>query len=491
MRKILISCFLLLAAALLMSSATAKCAKADNSVAAAQYYQNAKTQNDNAKLTFFFSQMPKGGDIHHHYSGAIYSETYLDWAEKKGMFINTQSLTLDTLKTAPLFISIDSLKQNDQLYRSVLQTWSDLDFYNHFQIQNAPDQHFFNTFNYFGSVSNAYINSGLQQLKKRAILENIDYIETMLASPYFKEQFSFSAADLMEAAQLESDSLKLIKILDSCVNEIKRDPKYSTALQSYIDSLYSYHKGIDDSLFTMRFQTYTSRNSQPDVVFTRLFMAFNTVEKDSSGLITGVNIVGPENGLTAMRDYWLHMQMFAYLKNKFGAVKTSMHAGELSLGMVLPEDLTYHIDQAVNIAKANRIGHGVDIVYEKNAPSLLKMMKEKKIPVEINLTSNEFILGIKGSYHPINLYVASGVPVVISTDDEGVSRNNLTGEYVKLGSRYNFTYQQIKSFVYNSIIYSFLNQADKDRCIKILDKKFVEFESLIANMQVSTKKKRR
>jgi adenosine deaminase/adenosine deaminase CECR1 len=487
MKQFLISSFSLLSAALLTSAATVNNVKGNES-AAAQYYQNAKAQNDNAKLTFFFSQMPKGGDIHHHYSGAIYSETYLDWAQSKGLFINTQSFKLDTQKTAP-FISIDSLKKNDQLYRSVLQTWSDLDFYNHFQTQDAPDRHFFNTFNYFGSVSNAYINAGLRQLKKRAVLENIDYIETMLASPSYTEHFSFNAAGLMEAAQSASDSLALIKVLDSCVNVIKKDPNYSTALQSYIDSLYSYHKGIDDSLFIMRFQTYTSRNSQPDVVFTRLFMAFNAVEKDSSRLITGINIVGPENGLTAMHDYWLHMQMFSYLKNKFPSIKTSMHAGELRMGMVLPEDLTYHIDQAVNIANANRIGHGVDIVYEKNAPLLLKMMKDKKIPVEINLTSNEFILGIKGSDHPINLYVTSGVPIVISTDDEGVSRNNLTDEYVKLGGRYNFSYQQIKSFVYNSIIYSFLSQADIDRCKKILDKKFARFESLIADMRVSSKKK--
>lgn len=31
-----------------------------------------------ASLFAFFSSMPKGGDLHHHYSGSVYAETYAD-----------------------------------------------------------------------------------------------------------------------------------------------------------------------------------------------------------------------------------------------------------------------------------------------------------------------------------------------------------------------------------------------------------------------------
>ncbi len=34
-----------------------------------------------ALLTLFFTNMPKGGDLHHHYSGSIYAETYLEWVK--------------------------------------------------------------------------------------------------------------------------------------------------------------------------------------------------------------------------------------------------------------------------------------------------------------------------------------------------------------------------------------------------------------------------
>ena len=51
--------------------------------------------------------------------------------------------------------------------------------------------------------------------------------------------------------------------------------------------------------------------------------------------------------------------------------------------------------------------------------------------VEINLTSNDVILGIKDTDHPLRAYMAAHVPWALSTDDEGVSRIDLTHEYVK------------------------------------------------------------
>jgi adenosine deaminase/adenosine deaminase CECR1 len=110
-----------------------------------------------------------------------------------------------------------------------------------------------------------------------------------------------------------------------------------------------------------------------------------------------------------MKDYWLHMVMFNYCHTKFPDVKYSMHAGELTLGLVQPEDLTSHINDAVYLAGANR-GHGVDMAYESNH-ELLRYMAKNKIAIEINLVSNEFILKVKENRHPISLYRAFGFPL--------------------------------------------------------------------------------
>src|SRR6476660_6798813 len=51
-----------------------------------------------AELTMFFTQMPKGGDLHHHYSGAIYAETYVNFLDKQGYCVNKQTYRIETDK---------------------------------------------------------------------------------------------------------------------------------------------------------------------------------------------------------------------------------------------------------------------------------------------------------------------------------------------------------------------------------------------------------
>jgi len=71
----------------------------------------------------------------------------------------------------------------------------------------------------------------------------------------------------------------------------------------------------------------------------------------------------------------------------------------------------------------------VAVMYEDDANALLHEMAEKHVMVEINLTSNDVILGVKGKDHPLASYRAAHVPVALSTDDEGVSRIDITNEY--------------------------------------------------------------
>lgn len=156
-----------------------------------------------------------------------------------------------------------------------------------------------------------------------------------------------------------------------------------------------------------------------------------------------------------------------------------MHAGELTLGLVQPEELTWHIGAAVHTASAHRIGHGVDMPYEKDSYELLRHMAQKNIPIEINLVSNEFILKVKESRHPLSLYKKFGVPIVISTDDAGILRTNMTEQYVLLAKRYkDITYKEIKQFVFNSMRYNFIkNETVKEKLVKDLEERFKVFEA--------------
>src|SRR5581483_2645784 len=114
------------------------------------------------------------------------------------------------------------------------------------------------------------------------------------------------------------------------------------------------------------------------------------------------------------------------------------------------------IRQAIEIAGAQRIGHGVDVMYEDRPYDLLKTMADRHILVEINLTSNDVILGIRGKDHPLPIYRKFGVPVALATDDEGVSRSDMTHEYLRAFETYNLSYTDLKQMARQSLEHSFL-----------------------------------
>ena len=86
----------------------------------------------------------------------------------------------------------------------------------------------------------------------------------------------------------------------------------------------------------------------------------------------------------------------------------------------------------------------------------VKVMREKRVAVEVCLSSNDYILGVKDRDHPISFYIRAGVPVTINSDDEGINRSSLTMEFERAINSYDFSYRDLKQFVRNSIEYSFL-----------------------------------
>ncbi len=441
-----------------------------------------------AELSLFFTRMPKGGDLHHHYSGALYAEQYLRWVEQAGYCIDKTSyrvLTADKAIAAgregtPVSrtcMTGNEVLLNDGVMAELLQRWSSKDFANHSGIQSPPDRQFFDTFGYFSAPSNLNFNEGLLTLKRRAIAENLSYIETMfkMTEPRLDAEFD------SHIQQTALDDAALTDSLRRQLAHLEEDPTFNQSVIDYIAKVQASSAEVDDAQFTMRYQTYVLRLLAPSQVFSSMVGGFKAASQ--SPLIVGVNIVGQESNTVAMRDYRLHMKMFQFLKAHYPTVKIALHAGELALGMVPPEGLKFHIDEAVNVAGAARIGHGMDLVHETRAPALLRSLRERDIAVEVNLTSNEFILGIKGQAHPVALYRQYGVPFVLATDDAGVSRNNLSNEYVLFATRYKPDYAEIKKLSYNGLRYAFLSPAEKTRMMRQLDERFTQFEATIAIMK--------
>jgi adenosine deaminase len=95
-------------------------------------------------------------------------------------------------------------------------------------------------------------------------------------------------------------------------------------------------------------------------------------------------------------------------------------------------------------------------MYEDRPYDLLKEMAAKHVMVEINLTSNDAILGVSGKNHPFPIYRKFHVPVALSTDDEGVSRIDLTHEYVRAVESYALSYADLKQLVRTGLEHDFL-----------------------------------
>ncbi|MBK0370146.1 adenosine deaminase [Flavobacterium agrisoli] len=445
-----------------------------------------KIRTNEAQLTAFFQQMPKGGDLHHHFLGSIYAEPILERAIKEDFFLNTKTMEVSRINpNSGNWVSFSSLQKEGKLkefQQRILETWSVKD-YNGIA---ASDDLFFDAFDKYIAAVDGHFAEGLLELKQRAKAENVSYIETQLTTiPCDMDVSDLNSfnQELRKAAAKKDEKLtsELLQKLFSAL-EKRNIQKYSeTYNQNIIAKLHQDLK-IDDKQFTMRYQNFVLRFMEPVDLFKNLVIAFTSA--NSSDLIAGVNIVSPEDGQISMQDYWLHMQFFKFCHDQFPKVKYSMHAGELKLGLVQPEELTWHINAAVRTAGANRIGHGVAVAYEQNAYDLLQYMAKNTIPIEINLVSNEFILKVKNDEHPFTSYKQFGVPIVISTDDAGILRTNMTQQFVLLAKRYpEVSYADIKKYVYNSIAYSFIKDSKvKKQLQEDLDTRFKTFETLIEKL---------
>jgi hypothetical protein len=93
---------------------------------------------------------------------------------------------------------------------------------------------------------------------------------------------------------------------------------------------------------------------------------------------------------------------------------------------------------------------------ETDPIALLHEMAERNVLVEIALTSNDMILGVSGDDHPLPIYMKYGVPVALATDDEGVSRSDLTHEYLRAIESYRLSYVDLKRMARQSLEHSFL-----------------------------------
>jgi adenosine deaminase len=409
-------------------------------------------RHDPARLRSFLFDLPKGGDLHSHLSGAASTELLISLAARDALCIDTTTFVAAGGPCGAGQRPAADTATDPAFYRAVLMSWS-MEGFQPGQGESGHD-HFFATFGKFGAVTGPHRVELLADVLDRAGRQNEQYLESMLTrqgSALFalSQRVTFTEDFAAMRAQVLSGGI-MAGIAAATGAEITTDEASYRSLLGCGLPAASPGCGV-----TLRYIQQVNRNNPPNVVFTFMVSAFELSAADHRTV--ALNLVSPEEGEVSIRDYRLHMRMLDYLRGVYPTGHITLHAGELVPGLVKPEELTYHIREAVLTGHAERIGHGVDVLGEDGWPALMRTMADQHVMVEINLTSNEQILEVSGREHPFPRYRAFRVPVTLSTDDEGVSRIDLTHEYQRATTDYHLRYRDLKTLARTSLDHAFLD----------------------------------
>lgn len=397
----------------------------------------------------FLKRMPKGGDLHSHLSGAVYAESYIQWAAAKGLCVNqaTMALAQPPCDQAAGKPPASAALSNPVLYRQLIDAWS-MRFWQ-YSGQNGHD-HFFDAFGKFGGAT---FGQMLAEVSSRAARGRVSYLELMLTpdggiSSLIGLQVGWDGdfegtLNKLKSSGIDGAAAAGVKALQDAEAEKNSLLKCGTP------------QADPGCSVTIRYVSQVSRGSALGQVFAQMVTGF-ALANDPNSKVVALNLVQPEDSLLSMQNFTVQMEMLNFLRPRYPKAHITLHAGELAPGIVPPEGLSFHIRESVMKGHAERIGHGVDIMYEDDPYGLLKELARRNVMIEICLTSNETILGIRKEHHPLTIYLEYGVPVALATDDEGVARSEISREYLKAAEEHGLGYIQLKTMARTSLQHAFL-----------------------------------
>jgi hypothetical protein len=355
-------------------------------------------------LNIILKKMPKGGDLHIHMMGSVYSESLLELAIEHNLYFNEESNLFSKVKHS-CNVPAAEIEKSSHLLEQFSNAISMRDARKSSEL--GHDHFMYDCFGTIGSIADCidprtFVDIVREQVKK----ESIQYLELMVG-------------------------MSQLKAMAPHFSEMKLDELPKTRFIIEISRIQS-----DDEQFEQTIQE-----------------AFELIQANPE--ILSLNMVGPEDHPISQTHFERQIAIIDKIWQQYRSPMT-LHAGELTQKLSSPKYLNSRIQKTLMFGHCSRIGHGVSISEEEDALELLKMMRINKIAVEVCLSSNAGILGVVGEMHPISLYLSQGVPVVLASDDPAVNRANLTEQFLRAVIIQKLGYHAIKTCVRNSIQHSFL-----------------------------------
>ena len=165
--------------------------------------------------------------------------------------------------------------------------------------------------------------------------------------------------------------------------------------------------------------------------------------------VVAFDLAGAEHGYPAAA----HESAFLYARER--DLACTCHAGE--------GDGPLSVRQAVHRCGAHRIGHATRLIED---PSLTEYVNDRRIPLEICLTSN-VQTRVANTYaeHPLRRYVDLGLSVVLNTDNRLMSDTTLTDEYHHASTDAGLTPAELCAIALNGFESAFLPWAERQALV--------------------------
>ncbi|HEX7886637.1 MAG TPA: adenosine deaminase [Phenylobacterium sp.] len=400
-----------------------------------------------AELAVVLKAFPKGGELHNHLGGGTPAELLLDWAVEDRLCVDVAELAIRTSCVGDGLKPAAEVAANEALRSALIDSLTTR--HPGFRDRSGHDQ-FFTAFSRRGALPGRNGDALAETLDGLA-RQNTFYVELMV-TPQFVASRAVGArvgwrgdpaATRVALSEAGVEKLVPAVIADTDAMEARaREVMKCGAPQATAGC------GV-----TVRYLFQAMRQGPVEQTMAQLQLGVATIAADRRWV--GLQLVAPEDSPDAVNGYDLHMRIVAELTDHGRRVPVALHAGELTLKLVAPEAMSFHVRDAVEVAGARRIGHGTALPEEVGAEATAREMAAKGVLVEVNLISNSVILGVKPEDHPYAWFRKMGVPVSLSTDDSGISRSELSGDYA-YAVRNGATYADLKTAARNAVAYGFL-----------------------------------
>lgn len=400
-----------------------------------------KKIKDECQLEQLMTVFPKGADLHRHASGSVRTETIIQLGLSGNYCIDPlthQASKLTKYGCEKGAIPFKTYLKNPNHHKELVQAWS-MEGFNESDKEDGKT-HFFKTFDKFEVILMNDWPEGMADIALQAHQNHIQYLELMLQAVGIKPL----AKDVGDTTDVEH------VLKNKAVQNYIRD---NVAFFSQLNAKTELYTLPDAKSVKLAWILEVRRNHPFKQVALDAIEAFAIANEVPS--IVAINMVEAEYGKYAEKDFLQQMELMASLHEQFPNVALVIHAGEIPKNVVKNTKVP-HVLTTLNLLHPVRIGHATTIQLEKDHDKTLQLLSQKDVAVEINLSSNDQILGIKGSEHPLNYFIKHHVPVVLTSDDPGVSRNTLSHEYVRAVQEHYLGLSDLIQISRNSLTYSLL-----------------------------------